>query len=302
MPELVAVPNLPGVPAVAFAPGYDVRPTLLTADAPAALAAFLGSTPQWGLFRNGQSVIQADGIAAFDHRREWVVCDYPVEQGAFASFNKVNVPFDVRLVFMAGGSAANRTALLNSITAIASDLNFYDAVMPEKVWRNLNVTHYDFSRTSQRGVGLLLVALWCREIRQASASAPGSAGAGSSATAGADPSAAGNIGDTAAPSGASPVDGGTVQPRDATPAEISSVGTQDFTGGYNVSGFDVNAPDPTGGVGEAVFTDPRSGQVVDTVPGAAAPAPSTSSTISGLTPAGPDQFSSLQIGLVPGVS
>ncbi|MCJ2087270.1 hypothetical protein MKK88_14935 [Methylobacterium sp. E-005] len=231
-----------------------------------------------------------------------MVCDYPVEKGAFASFNKVNVPFDVRLIFMAGQSLANRTSLINSISAIAGDLNFYDAVMPEKVWRNLNVTHYDFARTSQRGVGLLMVAVWCREIRQASASASGAAGASGSATAGADPSATGNIGDTAAPSGASPVDGGTVQPRDATAAEISSVGTQDFTGGYNVSGY--SAPQYTADVGELTAFDPATGQQIPeaTVPGSAAAAPVTSSTISGLTPAGPDQFSSLKIGSVPGVS
>ncbi|WP_345822894.1 hypothetical protein ABC766_32165 (plasmid) [Methylobacterium fujisawaense] len=302
MAELVAVPNLPGVPAVSFAPGYDVRPTLLAGDDPAALAAFANGSSQWGLFRNGQSVIQADGVAAFDHRREWVVCDYPVEQGAFASFNKVNIPFDVRLVFMAGLNTANRADLIESVTAIAGDLNFYDAVMPEKVWHNLNVTHVDFSRTAQRGVGLLMVAVWCREIRQASASAsaPGSAGAGNSSTAGDNPSASGGIGDTASPSGANPVDGGVVQARDPTATEMSAVATQDFSGGYNVSGYNAN-PTYSADVGEAVFTDPSTGQEVGRVPGGSA-LPQTSSTISGLSPAGPDTFSSLNVGSVPGIS
>lgn len=302
MAELVSVPRLPGVPNVSFAPGFDIRPTLLTADASDVLAAFANSSTQWGLFRNGRSVIQADGVAAFDHRREWVVCDYPVEQGAFASFNKVNIPFDVRLVFMAGLSSGNRAGLLESVVAVAKDLNFYDAVMPEKVWHNLNVTHYDFARTAQRGVGLLMVAVWCREIRQASASAsaPGSAGAGNSSTAGDNPSATGGIGDTASPSGASPVDGGVVQPRDPTATEMSAVSTQDFSGGYNVSGYNAN-PTYSVDVGELIATDPVTGQELGRVPGGDA-LPQTSSTISGLSPAGPDTFSSLNIGSVPGIS
>jgi len=293
MPELVSVPDVDGVPSVLFAPGAGLGIALATADDQIALAAFAGLVPErWGLFdQNGGAVIEADCIAAFDHKREWVISDYPVERGAFESYDKVAVPFDVRLVYCAGGSEANRTALLQSVEAIAGDLNLYDAVMPEKVFQSVNVVHHDFSRTSQRGVGLLMVALWCREVREITNS-----------TGSASPSATGSTGQTAAPSGADPVDGGVVQPRDPNATELSAVGTQDFSGGYNVSGYDVNAPEPTGGVGELVATDPRTGQVIGTVPGAAAPAPSTSSTISGLPPAGPDNFTSLNVGSVPGIS
>lgn len=282
MPELVAVPNVDGVPDVAFAPGYAAGLALATADTAVGLLSFAGAS-RWGLYLGGRSVIEADTIIAFDHKQEWVLADYPLERGAFESYDKVQIPYDVRLIFVAGGSEANRGGLLASVAAIAGDLNLYDAVMPEKIFSRLNVIHYDFRRTAQNGVGLLSVALWCQEVRETTSTAGAS-----------NPSATGGIGDTASPSGADPVNGGTVQARDPTSTELSAVGTQDFSGGYNVSGYNAN-PTYSADVGEAVFTDPSTGQEVGRVPGGSA-LPQTSSTISGLPPAGPDQFSNLNIG------
>ena len=285
MPELVSVPNLDGVPNVLFAPGYAAGLALATADDPTALAAFASTAglQRWGLYDGLQPVIEADTVIAFDHKREWVISDFPLEKGAFESYDKVQIPFDIRLIYVAGGSEANRAALLASVDAIASDLNVYDVVMPEKTFSNLNVIHYDFRRSAQNGVGLLSVALWCQEVRETTSSASS------------NPSATGGTGETAAPSGADPVNGGTVQATDATASQTQMAGTQDFTGGYNVSGYDVNAPAPTGDVGELVATDPQTGKVLGTVPGSSA-LPVTSSTISGLPPAGPDTFTSLNVG------
>lgn len=313
MPELVSVPNLDGVPPVLFAPGFAAGLALVQGDAPGALAAFSGAAGrQWGLFRNGRMVIQADGVAAFDHKREWLISDYPVERGAFESYDKVVIPYDVRFVFMAGGSDENKNTLLRSVTSIAGDLNVYDGVMPEKVFPNLNVIHYDLSRTAQRGVGLLMIALWCQEVRQTTTSAGVS-----------NPSATGSIGQTAAPSGADPVDGGTVQARDATPAEMSGVGSQAFAGGYNVGagttdgttlggasfgpgGYNADGSGALGmgaNFGNTPIAGPESiatpdgtgfsggidtpGQI--TLPGGM-DVPQTTSDISGLQAAGPDQY------------
>lgn len=292
MAELVSVPDVPGVPAVLFAAGAGLGIPLASADDPGIMAMLAGSiAPRWGLFgKGGSPVIDADCIAAFDHKREWVIADYPVERGAFESYDKVALPFDVRLIYCAGETEGNRTDLIASVAAISGTLQLFDAVMPEKVFPNVNIVHYDFSRTAQRGVGLLTVAIWCREVRQLVTNTGGTR----------TPSATGGIGDAAAPSGANPVDGGVVQPRDPTATEMSAVATQDFSGGYNVSGYNAN-PIYSADVGEAVFTDPSTGQEVGRVPGGDA-IPQTSSTISGLSPAGPDQFSNLNVGSVPGIS
>lgn len=293
MPELVNVPNVDGIPAVAFAPNAGLGIALAGADA-AGLPFFGSGAAEWGIFRRGSPVVVCDNVVAFDHKADWAISDYPVEGGQFESYNKVTIPYDVRLVFTAGGSEANRAALLNSLRAIVGDLNYYDAVSPEAVYTPVNLVHLDYRRTAQNGVGLITVSVWCRQVRQVKSSTAGAAG-GADATGSDTPSATGSTGETAAPSGADQINSGAVQTAAPTASDITSAEGRAFANGVNVGGFDVNAPDPSFGAGEAVFTDPRSGQIVDTVPGTAA-APSTSSTISGLSPAGPDTFTSLNVG------
>ena len=158
---MAAVPFVPGVPPLS---SYTVDvPILLLADAlglpPSPLA------PQWGIYLDGEPVVDADSVVTFDYRQEWTVSDYPLEQGAFQSYDKVQTPFDVRVRYAAGGSQQNRQALLDSIAVIASDLNLYDIVTPEAVYQSVNVTHYDYRRTATNGVGLLQVDVWCVEVR-----------------------------------------------------------------------------------------------------------------------------------------
>ena len=90
----VAVPNVPGVPAVFFAPNSPVTPAVLTADL--ILDPFY-ATPQWGLYQGGAPVIIAETVTAVDYRKEYTISDYPVEEGGFESFDKVELPGDFHL-------------------------------------------------------------------------------------------------------------------------------------------------------------------------------------------------------------
>ena len=75
---------------------------------------------QWGVFSGGAPVITADTVTSLDYKQEWAISDFPVERGAFESYDKVALPYDARVRFAAGGSAANREALLGSIAAVAA--------------------------------------------------------------------------------------------------------------------------------------------------------------------------------------
>jgi hypothetical protein len=302
LPELVNVPDVDGVPAVAFAAGAGAGIILAAADAIG--LPFIGSMgTQWGIFRQGRPVVTCDNVAAFDHKADWAISDYPVEGGQFESYNKVTIPYDVRLVFTAGGSEANRTALLESLRAIVGDLNYYDAVSPEAVYTPVNLVHLDYRRTAQNGAGLLVVSVWCRQVRQVKSSTAGAAG-GADATGTDTPSATGSIGDPATPSGADQANGGAVQATVPSAADINGAQGQSFAGGYNVGGFD---PNGTGsgtlgngnfGIGGISGTATPEGTGVGsvtapteiTLPELSVTAPQTSSTISGLQAAGPDQY------------
>ena len=186
MAVAVSVPNVPGVPPVLFAASSPGALTLMTADTYSPS----NYLPQWGIFLNGAPVITADTVVDFTLRKDWIICDFPLEQGAFESYNKVFLPYDVRLRFVAGGSESNRTALLASVEANASTLSIYSAVTPEMVYPSINIKHYDYRRTSINGVGMITVDVWCEEVRISSTSA---------------------LSNTAQPSGASQINGGSVQ-------------------------------------------------------------------------------------------
>ncbi|BCH11934.1 hypothetical protein MesoLj131c_61920 [Mesorhizobium sp. 131-3-5] len=184
---------------------------LLTQDAIGLLSGAF-SQQLWGIYFGGVPVIIADNVVEVQYRQQWSISDFPVERGAFESYDKVQIPYDARLRFTAGGSAANRAAMLASIAAVAGDTNLYDVVTPEAVYLSCNFTHYDYSRRANEGMGLLSVDIWMIEVREA-------------------PSAA--MSNTQDPSGASQVNGGTVQTAPASNAQV----TKFAASGLPIGGF-----------------------------------------------------------------
>lgn len=162
-----AVPNVPGVPALTSY--LSSVPTLLIADL---ISTISFQAPRWGIFLNGAPALpMIQSIATFEYKQDWSIADYPVEDGAFQSYDKVQLPFDVRVRVASGSSAAERQALLDAVDVIANSLDLYDVVTPEKIYRSVNISHYDFRRTATNGVGMIVIDLWFQEIRVTSTAA-----------------------------------------------------------------------------------------------------------------------------------
>ena len=192
------VPKVPGVPPLA-----SYLPNAISLLARDLVPQFIGGAPAlWGLFKDGVPVVAAENVASFDYRQSSTISDYPLEKGAFESYDKVATPFDVRLRFSAGGSEFARQALLDSVAAIQKTLDLFDAVTPEEIYESVNVVHYDYRRTSQNGVGLIVVDVWCLEVRETATAA---------------------FSNTKTPSGASTVSGGTVRAVDPAPAQAAKI-------------------------------------------------------------------------------
>ena len=155
----VAVPDVEGVPPLDFAADI-VLDVLLTADTIGGFGSF--GNQQWGIYQGGAPIIVADTILGVEYRQDWQLSNYPQEQGAFASYNKVQVPYDAR-VRMASG--AQRGAMLASIADIAGTTDLYDVVTPDATYPNCNITHYDYRRTASNGVSMIVVDIWLLEVR-----------------------------------------------------------------------------------------------------------------------------------------
>lgn len=163
------VPDAPGVPAIPRLPGVvGAIVDLLTADARALFGGL--EEPPWGLFLNGVPVVTAESVISFDFKKGASISSFPVENGGFESYNKVQRPYDVRLRFATGGTVADRQALEASVAAAVASLDLMDAVSPEAVYPNVNPIFWNYRRTATNGRGLLVIDVFCEEVRVRSSS------------------------------------------------------------------------------------------------------------------------------------
>jgi len=188
--SFIDIPNVPGVPPL---PSFSPNNTQLILADVGIITQLL--FPTWGIYLNGVPVIQpatpvSQGFAPvlnfvgelasligepnivpvtaslveFAYDQDWRIPDYPVEQGGFQSYDKVQLPFDVRVRL---ASTAGQ-GFLSTVSAIANSLALFDVVTPDYVYTSVNCNHFDFRRTSRNGVELIVVEMWFIEIRESS--------------------------------------------------------------------------------------------------------------------------------------
>lgn len=151
---------------------------LLTADAPSLAFAF--GPPQWGIFsQGGGPILVTDAVASVEYARDYHVSDFPQEKGAFASYNKVQVPYQAKVGFLI---AQSRIEFLNAVEAAVASLQFVSVVTPEISYPSANLTHYSYRREIRSGVTLIRVDVWCEEIRIIAGAPPNNAQSTNAAT------------------------------------------------------------------------------------------------------------------------
>jgi hypothetical protein len=153
------IPDVPGVPPLNSYGANDV--VLLLADVVSEILGFFA--PQWGIYLDGFPVLTYDSQIGFNYSQDWKVSTYPVEQGSFQTYNKVQMPSEIRCRFSAGAGTLNRQEMLQSVDAVMSTTELYDVVTPENVFLGYNFTHRDYDREAAN-VGLVVVDLWLTEV------------------------------------------------------------------------------------------------------------------------------------------
>lgn len=186
------VPNAPGVPTL-------LRNAATIADVLTggylgisdALNNLIGADPvQWGVFDDaGNPIALSDSVISVDYRNGSRISDYPVEQGAFASYNKVANPYDAKVRLACGGTEDSRADFLDALEVATASLNLYTIVTPERTYLNANIESMDYKRESMNGAYMIVVDLYLREIRETATAAFSAAQEPS----GADPQSQGQV-------------------------------------------------------------------------------------------------------------
>lgn len=223
------VPQLPGVPQVNRSSAFPAGPPPVLAGALALgrLVLALLQKTQWGIYRDtsadplpvdddglqvvtvtGKSVpvLVPDSFRTFNYNQEWSVTDAPTEEGGFASYNKINNPFDVVVRLTKGGSRRERTEFLEKLDALGNSLDLLKLVTPERTYLSMNIVRYAIRREEQRGAYWMSeIDVYFREIRTVQSEYTSSASSTQNAR---------------APAATPIVNGGLKQPQPATAAIV----------------------------------------------------------------------------------
>lgn len=172
------------------APAY----VIVTAGSSASAGGFIASAVgQIGGTTGGKPVLTPDSVLSLEWHGEERISDYPVQNGQFASYNKVAVPFDLRMVMtcqglnyvqsalnsvtqsldqalgqvgLAFGQPMSRDAFLKQLDTMLASTDLYDVVTPDKVYQNVNLVSYNHAKKSDEGGTLIIAELMFKEVRE----------------------------------------------------------------------------------------------------------------------------------------
>lgn len=173
--DTVAKPTYPLVPAVAGVPavlrsGAQVLDTLTLGFLGLGdlVNTIIGSEPVlWGIYDpNGKIITDYDSMVSMNYRNDSRVSDYPVENGTFASYNKVSDPFNIQIQLSCGGNLTRRAAFQADLLAAAKSLTLYTIVAEDGTFNNCNLVSLDWGRSQQDGAHIIKAFCEFREIRQ----------------------------------------------------------------------------------------------------------------------------------------
>lgn len=167
------VPFVRGVPQLRRSP--TAQQIQILAFATAAITGRLWHStqqaPKWGIFNSqNRPVCEPDSVLDFGYRNEYRVSDFPVQQGAFASYNKVASPFEIVVRLSKSSDLEGRAQFLRQIDDALKTLDLYYVLTPERGYQNVNLLRYEVTRRGNQGAYFLTdVDVYFREIRQVAA-------------------------------------------------------------------------------------------------------------------------------------
>lgn len=188
--------GLPSLPA-------GLSPTAGTALLGLAGAALIGLflDDYWGIFdQNGIPLAIVDNVVSVDYQNDSRVTQAPIQDGSFASYNKVANPYDCRVCMSKGGSVLERGAFLAMLEYMAGSTDLFTIITPETIYVNANIESFNYRRESYRGAHLIVADIRLIEVREVT---PQYTDTGTSAAQN--------------PAASSPTSGGTIQPQPSTP-------------------------------------------------------------------------------------
>ena len=114
----------------------------------------------------GVSLIPFDSLLSYHVRSEGCTVSAPVEQGSFASYNKVQYPGAIEVQIASTGTDDTLQAILSVLHGLQAQARTFHFITPTAEYSHYTLESYDFSMSQKDGLGVLYVTLKLVEIRE----------------------------------------------------------------------------------------------------------------------------------------
>ena len=112
------------------------------------------------------SAFDFDSLIQFEVKAEGYVVSAPIEQGSFASYNKVDSPNYIEVQLARQGTDDVLQSALKTLDSLQTTANKVNFVTPVAEYQNYTLESYDFSMTNRNGLGVLYIRLHLIEVRE----------------------------------------------------------------------------------------------------------------------------------------
>lgn len=130
----------------------------------------LNKTANWSLNnKSGEPVVKFTSFLSMDLRDNYQVVEGPVEEGGFASYNKVASPLEIDVSLGIEGDDATLDEALEALNQLAASTEILSVVTPESEYQNMNLESVSYRRRREDGLGVLWLDLKLIEVRQVKA-------------------------------------------------------------------------------------------------------------------------------------
>lgn len=166
------IPNVLGAPIVRRVIASDSvinKAIVFVGLASAAFMSLFGSKfNKWMIFDSKiQQAIFPDSIISVDARSDSKIATHPVEKGSFASYNKTQMPNEVRVVMTCSGSGAStRGDFIQTLEAMKQSTKLYSIGTEDNIYSGMNLVHYDIRREATKGARMIIVECIFVEVRE----------------------------------------------------------------------------------------------------------------------------------------
>lgn len=120
----------------------------------------------WGLYtESGELALEVDSFVEVSYSKEFNTPAYPLEGGGFETYNKIEAPYEARIVLTKGGEEDVKKVFIETLERFNRSLDLLQIETPSKSYANANIVRLQIARTREQGADLIRAEVSLREIR-----------------------------------------------------------------------------------------------------------------------------------------